>query len=85
MRRSSPIGDTHPATELDGVDVPPKLTRSAWIVEHLRQALLDGRYPLGSRMNEVRLSQDLGVSRATLSRLMVAYGLREMIAPGLPP
>src|SRR3984957_17804271 len=38
-------------------------TRSAWLVEHLRQALLDGRYPSGSRLNEVHLSQELDVSR----------------------
>src|ERR1700731_5233475 len=38
-------------------------TRSAWLVEHPRQALLDGRYPSGSRLNEVHLSQELDVSR----------------------
>ena len=38
-------------------------TRSAWLVEHLRQALLDGRYPPGLRLNEVHLSQELDVSR----------------------
>ncbi|MEP9379362.1 GntR family transcriptional regulator [Aquabacter sp. CN5-332] len=38
-------------------------TRSAWLLEHLRQALLDGIYPLGSRLNEVHLSQELNVSR----------------------
>ncbi|MEI9925196.1 MAG: GntR family transcriptional regulator [Bradyrhizobium sp.] len=38
-------------------------TRSAWLVEHLRQSLLDGRYPPGSRLNEVHLSQELDVSR----------------------
>jgi len=38
-------------------------TRSAWLVEHLRQALLDGKYPQGSRLNEVHLSRQLHVSR----------------------
>ncbi len=71
MRRSSQIGDTpHLTTERDGVDVPSIPTRSAWIVEHLRQALLDGSYPVGSRMNEVRLSQDLGVSRTPIRAAM---------------
>jgi DNA-binding NtrC family response regulator len=42
----------------------------------IEAALLRHRYRLGEA------AQDLGVSRATLSRLMVAYGLREMIAPG---
>jgi GntR family transcriptional regulator of vanillate catabolism len=42
---------------------PQSSTRSAWLTEHLRQALLDGKYPLGSRLNEVHLSQQLEVSR----------------------
>jgi GntR family transcriptional regulator of vanillate catabolism len=70
MRRSSQIGDTRLTTECDGVDVPSNPTRSAWILEQLRQALLDGRYPLGSRMNEVRLSHDLGVSRTPIRAAM---------------
>lgn len=41
-------------------------TRSAWLVEHLRQSLLDGKYPLGSRLNEVHLSQQLQVSRTPI-------------------
>lgn len=42
---------------------PQSSTQSAWVAEHLRQALLDGRYPPGSRLNEVHLSQQLEVSR----------------------
>jgi GntR family transcriptional regulator, vanillate catabolism transcriptional regulator len=42
---------------------PANPTRSAWLVEHLRQGLLDGRYPLGRRLNEVQLSKELEVSR----------------------
>ena len=42
------------------------LTRSAWLIEHLRQALLDGQYPLGSRLNEVHLSRQLKVSRTPI-------------------
>lgn len=38
-------------------------TRSAWLVEHLRQSLLDGEYPPGSRLNEVHLSRQLHLSR----------------------
>jgi GntR family transcriptional regulator, vanillate catabolism transcriptional regulator len=46
---------------------PQNSTRSAWLTEHLRQALLDGKYPLGSRLNEVHLSQQLKVSRTPIS------------------
>ncbi len=42
---------------------PQGSTRSAWLTEHLRQALLDGKFPLGSRLNEVHLSHQLDVSR----------------------
>lgn len=37
--------------------------QGAWLVEHLRQGLLDGKFKLGSRLNEVRLSEELKVSR----------------------
>lgn len=49
------------AERMAGADVRP--TRSAWLVEHLRQALLDGLYAPGTRLNEVHLSQELNVSR----------------------
>src|SRR3984957_15427662 len=49
--------------ERSATDAMLPATRSAWLVEHLRQALLDGRYPPGSRLNEVHLSQELDVSR----------------------
>jgi GntR family transcriptional regulator of vanillate catabolism len=52
-----------PAPERSGAEAMLPATRSAWLVEHLRQALLDGRYPPGSRLNEVHLSQELDVSR----------------------
>lgn len=42
---------------------PENATRSAWLIEHLRQGLLDGQYPLGQRLNEVQLSKELDVSR----------------------
>jgi GntR family transcriptional regulator of vanillate catabolism len=45
---------------------PESLTRSAWLLEHLRQSLLDGKYQLGSRLNEVHLSRDLHVSRTPI-------------------
>jgi GntR family transcriptional regulator of vanillate catabolism len=38
-------------------------TQSGWLLEHLRQALLDGKFEVGSRLNEVRLSEILHVSR----------------------
>jgi len=41
-------------------------TRAAAVVEHLRQALLDGKFKDGSRINEVALSNQLGVSRTPL-------------------
>lgn len=40
--------------------------QGAWLVEHLRQRLLDGKFKLGSRLNEVRLSEDLKVSRTPI-------------------
>jgi GntR family transcriptional regulator of vanillate catabolism len=42
---------------------PQGSTQSASLTEHLRQALLDGKYAPGSRLNEVHLSQQLEVSR----------------------
>ena len=41
-------------------------TRAASVVEHLRQGLLDGQFADGSRINEVTLSADLGVSRTPI-------------------
>jgi len=41
-------------------------TQSAWLLEHLRQALLDGQYASGSRLNEVHLSKELQVSRTPI-------------------
>jgi GntR family transcriptional regulator of vanillate catabolism len=41
-------------------------TRAASVVEHLRQALLDGQFVDGSRINEVALSIRLGVSRTPI-------------------
>lgn len=46
-----------------GVRNAPHPTRAAWVVEHLRQALLDGLFAPGTRLNEVHLSRDLNVSR----------------------
>jgi GntR family transcriptional regulator of vanillate catabolism len=40
-----------------------KSTQSVWLAEHLRQALLDGRFAPGARLNEVHLSEELRVSR----------------------
>ena len=51
------------ATPPLAADETTNATRSAWLVEHLRQGLLDGRYPMGQRLNEVQLSKELGVSR----------------------
>lgn len=45
---------------------PHGSTRSAWLTEHIRQELLDGKYPLGGRLNEVHLSQQLDVSRTPI-------------------
>jgi GntR family transcriptional regulator of vanillate catabolism len=54
---------------------PQSSTQSAWLTEHLRQALLDGRYSPGSRLNEVHLSQQLEVSRTPVrSALHVLAG-----------
>lgn len=41
-------------------------TRSASAVELLRQSLLDGQFPDGMRINEVELSERLGVSRTPI-------------------
>lgn len=41
-------------------------TRSALLVEHLRQGLLDGKFPLGRRLNEVHLSKELQASRTPI-------------------
>jgi len=41
-------------------------TRSARLVEHLRQGVLDGKFPLGRRLNEVHLSKELQVSRTPI-------------------
>ena len=55
--RKAPRRVSPPASE------PQGSTQSAWLTEHLRQTLLDGRYAPGSRLNEVHLSQQLEVSR----------------------
>ena len=47
----------------DGGGEAPHPTRASWLVEHLRQALLDGVFAPGARLNEVHLSRDLNVSR----------------------
>lgn len=47
----------------DGGGESPHPTRAAWLVEHLRQALLDGAFAPGTRLNEVHLSRGLNVSR----------------------
>ena len=38
-------------------------THSGSLLEHLRQQILDGHFQSGSRLNEVRLSEQLKVSR----------------------
>lgn len=45
---------------------PASPTRSARLVEHLRQGVLDGKFPLGRRLNEVHLSRELQVSRTPI-------------------
>ena len=49
--------DSMPAPEAE------RKTNPGWLLEHLRQELLDGKFESGSRLNEVRLSQELNVSR----------------------
>ena len=51
------------ALAFSSVESKNPATRSACLLEHLRQTLLDGVYPLGTRMNEVHLSRQLNVSR----------------------
>ncbi len=63
MRATVPRKPTSRALSFGFIPDPGSLTRSAWLVEHLRQSLLDGKYPLGSRLNEVHLSKQLHVSR----------------------
>ncbi|MCZ0733206.1 GntR family transcriptional regulator [Phreatobacter sp. AB_2022a] len=45
---------------------PGRRPRSGALVEQLRQALLDGQFAPGSRLNEVHLSRSLEVSRTPL-------------------
>lgn len=66
MRAGRPRKQTGQTVLLAPIPGPESPTRSAWLVEHLRQALLDGKYELGSRLNEVHLSQELQVSRTPI-------------------
>jgi GntR family transcriptional regulator of vanillate catabolism len=63
LQKSSAVSEKSALRAMTADKVSSPATRSAWLVEHLRQALLDGRYPLGTRLNEVHLSQELAVSR----------------------
>lgn len=63
-KKVAPIASRGAGTQLG--PVPRGSTQSAWLAEHLRQALLDGRHAPGSRLNEVHLSQQLDVSRTPL-------------------
>jgi GntR family transcriptional regulator of vanillate catabolism len=56
-------GASEQAFALQGGESQSRTTRSESLVEHLRQSLLDGAYPPGSRLNEVHLSHQLNVSR----------------------
>jgi GntR family transcriptional regulator of vanillate catabolism len=58
-KRLRPIAVT-PTSDLESS------TRSARLVEHLRQGVLDGKFPLGRRLNEVHLSKELQVSRTPI-------------------
>lgn len=71
MRQSPVVQRGRPRKRLGPVAVPPapdseSPTRSAWLVEHLRQGVLDGKFPLGRRLNEVHLSKELQVSRTPI-------------------
>ena len=59
----------------------PSISRdvlSDQVEEHLLQAILDGRYPPGSRIVETRVARDLGVSQAP-----VREALRDLEALGV--
>ena len=53
-------------------------TRSLSVTEKLREAILNGDYEAGQRLNEVRISQSLGVSRTP-----VRAGLQALAGEGL--
>jgi GntR family transcriptional regulator, vanillate catabolism transcriptional regulator len=46
--------------------LPRATTRSGWLLEHLRQGLLDGKFKLERRLNEVKLSKELKTSRTPI-------------------
>ena len=48
------------------IEKPPAATLSGELAERIRQDLLDGALPPGSRINEVSLSRELAVSRTPL-------------------
>jgi GntR family transcriptional regulator of vanillate catabolism len=65
-----------PRTELDPIEAPPS------VVATLRQAILEGRYPPGTRLAEIPVAEALGVSRTPVRlafRTLTQEGLLQRV------
>lgn len=59
--------------------LPDKRTVAGEVFDRLRRAILQGRFPPGSRLNEVALSELLGVSRTPVREALFRLGEEKLV------
>jgi DNA-binding GntR family transcriptional regulator len=72
-------------TEIDTAEVPEEDEKAGGITvlhDRLRQLILDGVYPPGSRLSERELAQTLGVSRTPLREVLRLLGREGLVETG---
>jgi DNA-binding GntR family transcriptional regulator len=68
MRLSAPRALSLTTTEALTISKPPSVREAA--VQKLRQAIVEGVLPPGSRLSEAKIAQAMGISRAPLREAM---------------
>ena len=80
-RLDTPVDREYRSAQRDGTPVSLSVTLPAAIAEQLRERIIEGEWAPGSRLNERKLCDRLGVSRTPLReafRLLEADGLVEL-------
>lgn len=62
----------------DPVQLSPRLTAHEWVREHLRQSIISGSFPPGSRLVQTEIANQLGISVTPVREAM-----RDLVSEGL--
>jgi GntR family transcriptional regulator of gluconate operon len=82
------LGDTSTGNPYRSIleGIGPRRTRTDEVAERVRELVLAGRLPAGTRLSDTRLSEEIGVGRSTVReafKLLLAEGFLERAPQGM--